>query len=250
MHRRRALFNCHPLPRGLALMFCLAIASCGDAPPSGQIMARVSGEDVSVSEFEFEVGRRPGDPPSLQDNAHLETMLRRAALAQIARDRGLEQDPKYHFALRRARDELLVDALYRRLQEQTAEPGRREIAGFMEAYPWQFNARRVLELSRNHKATESTLTIDTAEFSSRPPFPIMEIAAGQDMLWRGEVYRVSRIVELPIEAEAARQWAARQLSAARVEDKAARLYNDLLESGRLQYAPGYGPSNEQLRDRD
>lgn len=250
MHRRRALFNCHTLPRGLALMFCLAIASCGDAPPSGQVMARVGGEDVTVPEFEFEVGRRPGDPPSLQDNAHLEIMLRRTALAQIAKDRGLEQDPKYHFALQRARDELLVDALYRRLQDQTAEPGEQEIAGFMEAHPWQFTDRRVLELSRSDKAAESALTIDTAEFSSRPPFPIMEIAAGQDMLWRGEVYRVSRILALPIEAEAARQWAARQLRAAKVEDKVAGLYNDLLASGRLQYAPGYGPSREQGRARD
>lgn len=250
MHRRRPLFNCYWLPRAFALILCLPIVSCEDAPPSGQVIAKVNGEDVTVPEFEFEVGRRPGDPPTLQDNAQLENMVRRAALAQIARDRGLEQDPEYHFALRRARDELLVDALYRRLQDQIAEPSETEIAAFVKAHPWQFTNRRVLELSRGDKAVERRLTIDTAEFSSRPPFPVMEIDAGQDLFWRGDVYRVSQILALPIETEAARQWATRQLRAAKVEEKVAGLYNDLLERGRLQYAPGYGPSSKQGRSRN
>lgn len=250
MHRRRPLFNRYPLQSCLVLICCLAIVGCGEPAPSGQIIARVSGEDVTVPEFEFEVGRRPGVPPSLQDNAVLENMLRRTALAQIARDRGLEQDPKYHFDLRRARDELLVDALYRRLQDETAKPSEPEIARFVEAHPWQFTDRRVLELSRRDKAAEVRLTIDSAEFSSRPPFPVMEIATGQDLLWRGDVYRVSRILESPIEAEAASQWASEQLRAAKVEGEVAGLYNDLLESGRLQYAPGYGPSRGQGRARN
>ena len=240
-------FNRTALSFGAALTFFLMMSGCDNSQPSGQVIARVNGDDLTLPEFEHERGRMPEVPASGIDNAVVEAMVRRRALAQIAQQRGLEQDPQYHFELRRAREELLVGALYRRLANDARKSSDQDIVTYMAKHPWQFSERRILQLSGSGGGPASELTIDTADYAVRPPFPVMEISPGRSMLWQGRVYRVSQVREAPLEAKAGRAWALNRLTSAFAEQKASALYKQVLESGRLQYAPGYGPSGAQNR---
>lgn len=250
MHSNLALFNRTALWFGGCLSICVAVAGCSDPAPSGQILARVSGEDVTVQEFEHERGRMPDVPVSQIDNSSLETMVRRRALAQLARRRDLEQDPQYHFELRRTREELLVDALYRQLENDIQKPTQQDIADYIAGHPWQFSQRRIVALSSTDETDRAGLTIDTAHYNVRPPFPVMEIASGRSMLWQGKVHNVDQVREAPLEAETARVWASDRLMSAAVEKEVTKLLRQMLESGQLQYAPGYGPSGAQGRQRN
>lgn len=240
-------FNRTALSIGAAFTFFWMMSGCDDSQPSGQVIARVNGDDLTLPEFEHERGRMPDVPASGIDNAVVEAMVRRRALAQIAQQQGLEQDPQYHFELRRAREELLVEALHRRLASDAVKPSDQDIVTYMAKHPWQFSERRILQLSGADNGMASELTIDTAQYSVRPPFPLMEISTDRSMLWQGRVYIVSQVREAPLEAKAGRALALDRLISQAAEQKASKLYKQVLESGRLQYAPGYGPSGAQNR---
>lgn len=247
MHSNQMSFN-RTTARLLApLAACLVLSGCGNEVPSEQVIARVDGRDVTITEFEFETERQPAAPPTADDIAVLEVITRRKVLAQIAEERGLEQEPRYHFEFRRAREALLVDALYRELESDTPAPSDPQIVAYIARHAWQFAERRVLVLSTGNGETARQTTIDTAGFLEQPPFPIMTIAPGQKMLWQGAVHDVLDVREVPPAPGEARTWASDRLKVQRVEEKLVSLYGRALESGQLQYAPGYGPSGTQRR---
>ncbi len=170
------------------------------------------------------------------------TLVARKVLASVAQERRLEEDVRYHFALRRAREGLLVDALRRDIEKELQAFSSAEVRNHILRHPWKYSGRRLVYLSLGSSAPTTELLLDSAMFDQQPPFPVMETKQGDVMLWEGRVWRVERIQKAPLEGADARDWAERQLRNLSVEKTLERIVNRALQDGRLQYAPGYGPS--------
>lgn len=247
MHSDPGSLNHTSWGRFALLAACVAITACRSDVPTGQVIAQVHDQDVTISEFAFEAGRQPATPPTGADTAVLEAIARRKVFAHIAEERGLEQEPQYHFELRRAREALLSEALYRQLEGEVAAPSGTEVDAYIAAHPWKFAERRLLILQAGSGRTVREKTIDTASFAAKPPFPIMQISLGEKMRWQGEVHEVLEVRPIGIPLSDMKRWASDRMKAEKTDEKLEKLFARVLENGQLQYAPGYGPSGTQLR---
>lgn len=246
MHSQAKFINRALSGQIVLLAIMLTTVACKNDLPTGQVIAEVNNQDVTISEFVYEAQREPASPPPSADLAVVEQIVRRKVFAGIAQERGLEQDPLYHFEFRRAREALLVEALYRDLANEVPTPSEHEITTYVAAHPWLFSERRLLILVAGPEDGEPQTTIDTASFSNAPPFPILQISAGAKMRWQGRVREVVEVQKVQMPESDMRRFAIRRMGAQKVEEKLARMFARAMENGELQYASGYGPSSAQL----
>lgn len=245
-----AFFNRPAVLPAVSGLILLMLSACSDVSPSSQVLASVDGDDITTAELEHERDQSGAPRHADISKTLLDAMVKRRVLAQVSEQMGLEQDTGYHLELRRVREQLLVEVLYRRLEGTVDDPSADRVAQFINDHPWRFDKRRVLYLSHTPEGTTSDIVADTQAFPTPPGFPIMTIRAGEHMLWEGKVRHVIETQEIPFGGELARSWASNHLKSQAVERELAKLYQDALESGRLQYAPGYGPSGIRERRRN
>ena len=99
------------------LVAALALTACGSPEPTGQVIARLDGSDITRRDLLVELQATAGGLDA--DLATAEpALLRRVAdrrlLAAEARRRRIDRSPEYLGLERRAREELLVALLDRR----------------------------------------------------------------------------------------------------------------------------------------
>ena len=220
----------------------LLLAGCEDLAPDGQVVANFDGADITRSEVDHERRIRNSSDSSASRDELVRALVVRRILATVAQERRLEEDPQYHFSLRRARESLLVDALRRDVEKEWPAFSVADVRDHISSHPWKYGGRRLVYLSRGTSASTVELVLDSALFDQQPPFPVMETKQADVMLWEGSVWRVERVQEAPFVGAQARDWAERQLRDLRVEKTLEKLVDAALQDGRLQYAPGYGPS--------
>ncbi|MGB3472824.1 MAG: hypothetical protein WBA51_18560 [Erythrobacter sp.] len=206
------------------------------------MVARFEDQDITRSELDYERRSANARGDTVSPEGMVEALVARRILASAARERGLEQDPTYHFALRRARDELLVAALRDELASTLPQPDAAEVADYIAAHRWKFADRRLVYLAPSAERAVAELVLDSASFDQAPPFPVMSVEEGDVMLWQGRAWQVLRIQQNPVLGASAQDWADAQLRNEKIDTSVEGLVGRALEEGRLQYAPGYGPS--------
>ena len=137
------------------LFFAVAVAgltACGQQQqpaatkePTGQIIAKVGTEDVTIHELQNEYRRAGIAPDKVTEQitrAALEEITRRKALVQKAKAAGIDREPTVLLDLLRAREQVLAQAILQRdVQARLSGIGRTEIDRFINANPERFNRR-------------------------------------------------------------------------------------------------------------
>ena len=123
----------------------LVLASC-KREATGQVMAVVNGEAITLSELNTELKRAAGG--SLADKATLrkaalETLINRKLLAQQAKQRGLDNSPEYLMEQRAASENLLVAMLGQQMIQKLPTPTNTALTQFLARNP-QFGAARAV----------------------------------------------------------------------------------------------------------
>ncbi len=237
--------RCKPSAFLAASVTALALAACGDAAPSGQVVANVAGTDVTERELQ---GVRPRSGTDVPQGAALETLVWQKVLAAEARSRSLDNDADYHFALRAATDRLLIEALARDIRGALAVPNAAQIERFMQANPQSFGKRALLRVRRSADAEAGQpLTIDTANLSDAEYARMTAIAPGDSAMLAGErwtlISRESRPWPRAAQIEAARESLIERRVAAELE-KIVRRYR---HGGLIRYQEGQGPARSDIR---
>src|SRR3982750_3449756 len=96
---------------GAAALALLTACSDKAKAPTGQVVATVNGEDITVHELngELQTLRVPPDAPKKQvEQVALQRVVERKMLADVAKKRGLDKNPQFLLAERRVDEGLLV----------------------------------------------------------------------------------------------------------------------------------------------
>lgn len=134
----------------LAIVLPLFVAACG-AEPTGQTVAVVNGEEVSIAELNQEL--QAANIPASADRkqvmpALLQRVIDRRLLAQQAAEQGIDRTPEYLNRQRRLNEDLLIGLASKRQADSIRIPDQREIDAFIAANPAMFGQRSILNLDQ------------------------------------------------------------------------------------------------------
>lgn len=134
-------------------MACMALASCGsgnEAPPTGQVVARAAGSEITATELNLEMPPLPGGTTGtseLRDQA-LEGLISRKILADYARETGLDKTPEAAMILQRSNELALAQLVEASLRKNAPPVSSDEVAQFVAANPANFAQRKLLSVDQ------------------------------------------------------------------------------------------------------
>ncbi len=272
-------------PRYLLPLLPLALVAChgsGDkSAPTGQVVARVAGEDVTVGELNAElVGARlsPDTDRGRIERMAVQSIVERKLLANEAKTLKLNENPAYLLQQRRTDELLLVQMLRDKIASEVPRPSRSEAETYVREHPTLFGNRRLYILDQIQfpasadpemiKKISETNTLDELEQLliqsgveyRRAPASLdtvtapVEIASRLTELPAGEVFVVrqgpafiaNRIVETrttPFSGEKAIEFAQNRLRAERVQDRLKQEAKKVNDKGKnlVTYQDKYKP---------
>jgi peptidyl-prolyl cis-trans isomerase C len=272
---------------GLLLGAALAVSGCGketkadEKLPKGQVIASVNGEDVTIYELGSELQGMDlpsGEARKKVEQATLQKIIDRKILADIARDKKLDQTPDFLLQSRRAKEQLLVNLLQQNESGKVPTPSSEDVDKFIADNPSMFGQRKLLIIDQiqfpmpaDRKAlmayqplktldqVEQKLVADGTEYS-RVPTSLDTLQLPAQMvksvmaLPAGEVFVVpagggltaNRIVEArskPLTGSEATRVAREMVRKQMMAAKATAELEPLLKKGRetVTYQPAYAP---------
>jgi EpsD family peptidyl-prolyl cis-trans isomerase len=120
-----------------------------DGAPPAQVVAKVNGTELTVSQVDFALERGPKLDKDQTKAASLQVvrfLVDQEVLAQKALGDKLDRDPKVMEALDAARRQILAEAFMTRKLGKPAEPSDAEVTAYYDAHPELFAKRKVYRL--------------------------------------------------------------------------------------------------------
>lgn len=136
------------LRRGAFLVAVCAtslLAACNKTP-TGQVVATVNGEEVTLTELNAELATMqipPNADKKIVQNAALERIIERKLLANAARQDGLDQNPDYIVRRQQMEEALLVQTLAKKIASGVKTPGAGDINKYMADNSNMFGNRTI-----------------------------------------------------------------------------------------------------------
>lgn len=128
----------------------LMTAAC-DRKATGQSVAVVNGEEVSIGELngELQQANLPADADQkLARQQLLQNLIDRRLLAQDARKNGVDKSPEFLSRQRRMTEELLIAMNAQRQAGSQKLPDQKAVDAFIAANPTSFGQRQILALQQ------------------------------------------------------------------------------------------------------
>jgi EpsD family peptidyl-prolyl cis-trans isomerase len=145
-------------PRARAVLLlaaaAIAVAACGDKTPdapTGQVVAILDGQEITVLEVNAELQGTPIPPNMTRRDAEkvaLDNIITRRMLSKAAEERELTKKPDFLMQERRTAEQLRVQALARDIAAKVAPPTRDEANKFIDENPWMFRDRKFFILDQ------------------------------------------------------------------------------------------------------
>jgi len=121
------------------------------APPTGQVVAKVAGREITLRELQAELnGVNVTDPKqakAVQQRA-LQLIVMRTLMADAARKDGLDKTPDFALQQQRATDGLLAQALEQKVAKAVPAPAPEEIERFISANVNIFAERKIFDVDQ------------------------------------------------------------------------------------------------------
>jgi peptidyl-prolyl cis-trans isomerase C len=119
------------------------LISCGGAP-TGQVVAVVNGEEITLPELNAELSEIKGaaiaDKKAVRQQV-LQQIIDRRLMAQIAKEEGMDRDPAYIMRERRMQEELLVQMYGAKSADAVRVPDAGAVQKYVQDNPSMFSQR-------------------------------------------------------------------------------------------------------------
>ena len=139
---------------GVLALACVALAGCGREQPaqpaSGQALASVNGEEITVLQLNEEM-QRAGVPAARQEAAGkqlLQVLIDRTLLEEAAAQEKLDRDPKVMQAIERARALIVAQAYMQKRVGDAGRPSQAEIRDYFDKHPQFFAERKQFTMNQ------------------------------------------------------------------------------------------------------
>lgn len=129
----------------------LMLLSGCDKQAEGQTVAIVNGEEITLSELNFELGLAnvpPGADKAAVRSQVLQQLIDRRLLAIQAKKEGVDTTPEYISRKRRSEDDLLISMLSAKRFKSVAPPNARDTDAYIAAHPAMFANRQIWDLDQ------------------------------------------------------------------------------------------------------
>ncbi len=220
------------------------LAGCSERVPEGQVLVVLDDTEVTMRELQEAMKGQGGLATS--QNTALEGLVARKILSHEAERRGLQSSGDFHFAMRAAREALLVRALRSDVDHKLAASFDDAVEGDLLARPWLYGERFVVTLQREGTPDE-LVVIDSASFSTEPPEPLLGARQGDVIVFEGDRWSVfgRRAAAAPVTEQRVQ---ARQLLRQRaVDSELEGILENYRQSGGIRYQKGWGAASEGTR---
>lgn len=137
----------------LALAGCdkLGIGGKDAGKPTGPVVAKLDGEEITALEVNAELQGTPIPPTMTRRDAErvaLNNIITRRMLSKASQDRALDKKPEFYLQQRRMEEQLKVQALARDIASKVVAPTRDEADKFMQENPYLFAERKFFILDQ------------------------------------------------------------------------------------------------------
>lgn len=123
----------------LALAVCLPLSGCSRGKaPTGQVAARVGGEEVTVQEIQAELAGVNVPDAATRKRAEqqaLQNIVARKLIAEAATKAGVAKSPEFALQKQRMEESLLVQAWQNTLVKAVPQPAPEEVQQFITQHP-------------------------------------------------------------------------------------------------------------------
>src|SRR6185312_14037550 len=148
----RVLRSPYILIAALSATFCVGACHSKTAKvPSGQVVATVSGREVTQRELQVEMAGTTAATPAAQkaeQKAALDRIIRRLILSNAALDQGLDKEPNFAILSERAKQALLIQLLESKVAASVPAPSTEEITQFIQNNPHIFAERKLFDVDQ------------------------------------------------------------------------------------------------------
>ena len=140
------------LASGAGALLTLAACDKGEKRPTGQVVATVDEQEVTVHELNAELAMIPnrgaGAPRKLVESVALARVVERKMLAHEAEKLKLDKNPQFLLAKARAEEGMLVQALQADIQRKVQPTTREAAQKFVADNPQVFGDRKIFQLDQ------------------------------------------------------------------------------------------------------
>lgn len=133
----------------IAVALALMVAACGGKGdvPSGQVVATVDGQEITLADLKAEMGDEGANDPAAQGQA-LERIIARKLLAAEAREQELDSTPLAAVMKTQAEETALAQLLARKVTEGVPKVSEDEVNEFLRSFPTSVTDRRLLAVDQ------------------------------------------------------------------------------------------------------
>lgn len=133
----------------IAVALALMVAACGGKGdvPSGQVVATVDGQEVTLADLKAEMSDEEGSDAAAQAQA-LERIIARKLLAAEARKQELDSTPLAAIVKTQAEETALAQLLARKVTEGVPKVSEDEVSEFLRTFPASITDRRLLSVDQ------------------------------------------------------------------------------------------------------
>ena len=128
----------------------VVLAACNNKA-EGQTVAVVNGQEITLSELNFELGMAnvpAGTDKTVARAQVLQSMIDRRLLANQAREEGVDTTPDFISRMRRGEEDLLISMLSAQRLKSVALPSARDTDAFIASHPAMFASRELWDLNQ------------------------------------------------------------------------------------------------------
>ncbi|WP_341677860.1 EpsD family peptidyl-prolyl cis-trans isomerase [Niveibacterium sp. SC-1] len=132
--------------RPVSLVFLCALpAACArhDAAPSGQVVAKVNGSELTVHQLNYAIQRSGGAGGEAGSRALLDRLVDQQLLVTAAEEKKLDRDPRVVLALDAARREVLARSYLEQMAATPASADSKAVRDYYQAHPELFAERSI-----------------------------------------------------------------------------------------------------------
>ncbi|GGB75474.1 SurA N-terminal domain-containing protein [Blastomonas aquatica] len=211
---------------------------------SKQAVAAIDGVEITQRELEQELrvqGMASGEVSQSSANAVLDSLINRKILAAEARTLGLQADGEYHFARRRADEQLLAEALDRSLRRNLPSPDAQAVVRRLEQQPWRYARRAMIVIEQVDLPDASPVTLDSAEIGQTEALALEATSAGGQVSLGGRNWRLVQRTPYSLQPGIQAALATRDIQAELTRQKSESIIRTYREKGRVRYRYGFGP---------
>lgn len=170
-----------PLPALVpALLAAVILAACGGEQPTGKAAAKVNGEIITVQQVDHELARLRGLNEEQKKGAArqvLDRLVDQELLAQRARARGVDRDPRVVQAIESSRRQILAQAYLEAVGAGAVRPTPEEVKQFYAAHPELFAERKLYRLQELAIGARAGLTTERLEAELKQAGSLNDVVA-------------------------------------------------------------------------